>query len=94
MSASQVALRLRWLGRVQGVGFRHAVRQLCASHHVVGWVRNATDGSVEALLAGERELLEAALIAIARISSADIRETQASEAPIPINLPATFSIRQ
>ena len=47
-----VTRQIRVSGRVQGVGYRDA---LCAEAErlgVRGWVRNRTDGTVEALLQG------------------------------------------
>lgn len=37
-------------GFVQGVGFRHFVRAKALEHGLTGWVRNAPDGRVEAVL--------------------------------------------
>ena len=34
-------------GRVQGVGFRAAIRQIAAGFEVTGWVKNLPDGRVE-----------------------------------------------
>jgi acylphosphatase len=42
-------------GQVQGVFFRDSVRRLAERHGVSGWVRNNWDGSVEAVLEGDRE---------------------------------------
>jgi acylphosphatase len=42
-------------GRVQGVGFRYATKQLARGFDVTGWVRNLPDGTVELQLQGERE---------------------------------------
>jgi acylphosphatase len=42
-------------GRVQGVCFRDACRQLAQAHGVSGWVRNLTDGRVEAVFEGPAE---------------------------------------
>ncbi len=40
-------------GRVQGVFFRGFVRERAEAGDVEGWVRNASDGRVEAVVEGE-----------------------------------------
>jgi acylphosphatase len=45
-------------GYVQGVGFRYAVERSARTRGVAGWVRNHADGTVEAVLEGEREAVE------------------------------------
>lgn len=40
-------------GRVQGVFFREETRRLAKAQGVTGWVRNCTDGRVEAVFEGE-----------------------------------------
>ncbi len=42
-------------GRVQGVWFRESMRRLAERHGVTGWVRNRSDGAVEAVLEGTEE---------------------------------------
>ena len=53
------AKRLEITGRVQGVGFRYSMQSEAARLSVRGWVRNRRDGSVEALLQGQDEAVEA-----------------------------------
>ncbi len=51
--------RLRISGRVQGVGFREALRAEALARGLTGWVRNRSDGTVEALLQGEPAAVDA-----------------------------------
>ena len=48
-------------GRVQGVFFRAETQDRARSLGLAGWVRNANDGSVEAVLEGERERVDTLL---------------------------------
>jgi acylphosphatase len=49
-------------GRVQGVFFRAETRDRARSLGLRGWVRNAPDGTVEAVFEGERERIESILV--------------------------------
>lgn len=42
-------------GRVQGVYFRGTIKERAESMGLNGWVRNLTDGSVEAVFEGEAD---------------------------------------
>jgi len=48
-----VRRRYRVHGDVQGVGFRHFTWRLATRLRLTGWVRNLSDGSVEALAEGD-----------------------------------------
>lgn len=51
----RVAALARIHGRVQGVGFRYWARTQAISLSLTGYVRNLTDGTVEALFIGEAQ---------------------------------------
>lgn len=55
----KVQTRVRIEGLVQGVNYRYSTRQKAQELGVNGWVRNLADGSVECLLVGERDKVEA-----------------------------------
>lgn len=58
MAASPICRRVVVHGRVQGVWFRDATREVAQRHGVAGWVRNRPDGAVEALLEGDPRAVE------------------------------------
>ena len=59
-------------GRVQGVFFRDTVRRLAVESGVSGWVRNTSAGTVEAVLEGAPDAVEA-LVAICHTGPRDAR---------------------
>ncbi len=83
-------------GRVQGVGFRYAVRQVASGYEVSGWVRNLPDGRVELLAAGREEgELVAFLHDIRELSqvSPNIKSVEEHSVPAPVGL-SGFVIRK
>ena len=85
-----IAKKVHYTGRVQGVGFRHTVRQLATGYEVTGCVKNLPDGRVE-LLALSRDATElAAFLAEIQDHSAvahyikEIQETPLDPAPTGI----------
>ena len=60
------AVRLLVRGRVQGVGFRWFAKEQARQADLVGWVRNAPDGTVEIAAAGDDERLERFIDAVRR----------------------------
>lgn len=60
-----MARHLRISGQVQGVGFRYSMAEEAGRLGITGWVRNRRDGTVEALVDGDPDALEA-IVAWAR----------------------------
>jgi acylphosphatase len=81
-----VTRRLRIHGRVQGVFYRGWSVATARALGLRGWVRNRTDGSVELLVCGDAEQVEAMIARCrqgppsARVDRVDIAE-DAEEAP-------------
>lgn len=79
-----MAKQLRISGRVQGVGFRYSMSAEAERLGVTGWVRNRRDGSVEAVVDGDLDALEAILAWArsgprgARVTDVQVTEVQES----------------
>ena len=57
------ALRLVIHGRVQGVGYRDWLTHTARGLELTGWVRNLTDGTVEAVISGQQADMQVCLTA-------------------------------
>jgi len=87
---SGIARRLVISGRVQGVGFRFAFVDEARARRLGGWVRNRRDGSVEAIVAGGTNDVEA-IIAWARRGPPAARVTAVSVEMVSGEFP-TFEV--
>lgn len=79
-------IQLRITGRVQGVGYREALRGEAERLGLTGWVRNLADGSVQVLAQGSDEALAALLAWAQRGPPAARVERVATEPPAPHDL--------
>ena len=55
---NQVSVRVRITGRVQGVGYRGWTVRAAVILGLSGWVRNRSDGSVEAVFQGGQNQID------------------------------------
>ena len=76
-----VVRNLKIFGQVQGVGFRYHFSEQAQRMGITGWVRNRRGGSVEAMIEGTPEAVEA-LLAWARLGppAARVERVEVSEA--------------
>jgi acylphosphatase len=81
------------VGRVQGVGFRWFVCDQAAALGLIGWVRNAADGSVEVVAQGHQGALAALETALRRgPAGAAVRAVHTTWSR-PVELPPRFQMR-
>ncbi len=84
--ADEKAIAATITGRVQGVGYRYSVLRVAHELGLVGWVRNAVDGSVEARAQGDADVLERFVTFLeqgpraARVERVDVRPVAADPA--------------
>ena len=57
-----LTVHVRITGRVQGVGYRAWTVDHASRADLTGWVRNRSDGSVEAVFQGNEEAIKAFLL--------------------------------
>ncbi len=84
-----VAKQILYSGRVQGVGFRYATKQLATGFEVTGWVKNLPDGRVELLaMSHDAEELDAFLTELQENSglASHIKEADVRAVPPPAGI--------
>jgi DNA ligase D-like protein (predicted 3'-phosphoesterase) len=86
------AIRVVLAGTVQGVGLREATRRRAGELGVMGWVRNADDGTVAVHAEGPSPAIEA-LIAFLREGPPSAAPTDVAVQEVPIEGHEQFAIR-
>lgn len=61
MPQNNIRIHCIFHGRVQGVFFRANTLEFARRTRVTGWVRNVSDGTVEAVFEGEKDRVEETL---------------------------------
>jgi acylphosphatase len=93
ISMSNIARRMIYGGRVQGVGFRATTRRLATDYPVSGYVKNLDDGSVEVVASGNPVDVANFLAAIDREFAANIYERSEADVFSDSGEPSGFHVR-
>lgn len=72
---------VRFLGQVQGVGFRYSTAGIARGFDVAGTVQNLADGSVRLIVEGTAEELKRFVAGIQEQFSGRVRETLVDRLP-------------
>ena len=92
MSDRQKAVQARVYGRVQGVSYRVGPRREAMRLGLAGWVRNESDGTVTAMLAGTDAAVSAMIDRLWQGPSGAVVSKVEIEQLEPHNPPADFRI--
>lgn len=72
---------IRYIGHVQGVGFRWTAQRIAGGYDVSGYVMNLDDGNVELVVEGPPEVVKQMLNEIAATMARHIHDTKTDTAP-------------
>jgi acylphosphatase len=78
----QTAKQVVFKGNVQGVGFRYTTHRIAGRYNLSGYVRNVSNGTVEAVFQGAAANIEAGLEEIKDKFGGYIRETTVTDKPV------------
>ena len=85
MTDEVITMNIRIEGDVQGVGFRDFAIREATARKLKGWVRNRTDGSLEAVASGPRTVVGSFITACvkgprgARVTALNLMPTEPPE---------------
>lgn len=74
--------RIRFYGRVQGVGFRYRAVYAARDLDCTGWVENELDGTVTMEVQGREEAIEKLLLFLSDGSWIEITDMEREEIPV------------
>lgn len=74
-----IRLHANFSGTVQGVGFRFTVRRIAEQYEVTGFVKNISNGRVEVVTEGGREVVKSFIDAICNSSLRDYIRNEEKE---------------
>ena len=88
---AEVRRRMRFHGRVQGVGFRYTAKYLAQSFRLTGWVKNEYDGTVLMEIQGREMLIHELLKGLNRSNFIQIDWIDTED--IPVEQESSFYVR-
>ncbi|MCI6061110.1 MAG: acylphosphatase [Dorea sp.] len=88
---AEVRRRMRFHGRVQGVGFRYAAKYLAQSLRLTGWVKNEYDGTVLMEIQGREMLIHELMKGLNRSNFIQIDWIDTED--IPVEQESSFYVR-
>lgn len=87
----EIRKKIRFHGRVQGVGFRYTAKYAAQSLGLTGWVRNEYDGTVEMEVQGREQLINRLLMHLNHSRFIGIEWMDSEE--IPLKEEKSFRVR-
>ena len=88
---AEVRRRMRFHGRVQGVGFRYTAKYLAQSLRLTGWVKNEYDGTVLMEIQGREFLIHELMKGLNRSNFIQIDWIDTED--IPVEQESSFYVR-
>ncbi|MEO2238184.1 acylphosphatase [Dorea sp. YH-dor226] len=88
---AEVRRRMRFHGRVQGVGFRYTAKYLAQSLRLTGWVKNEYDGTVLMEIQGREMLIHELMKGLNRSNFIQIDWIDTED--IPVEQESSFYVR-
>ena len=75
---------IRFIGTVQGVGFRYTTIHAANRLGLTGWVKNMSDGSVETVVEGEMDTIKRLILSLEEkfggyISDTEVKWSEATD---------------
>ena len=87
-----IRLQLRFIGRVQGVGFRWTARNIADSLGLTGWVMNDYDGSVLMEVQGRKETIQKMIEGLEHGTFIEIERIERQQIPL-VDYERSFKIK-
>jgi len=78
----QIARHVIFKGRVQGVGFRYTTQRTADRYDLTGYVRNLPDGTVEAILQGTGQAIQACIDNLQDTFGGYLRDMKTTDQPV------------